>query len=319
MKCVVQFLSMIAVAVCSLAVHAAEPTTAPAEKEFFSQVSVERSTLTIKAGVYHVAGREVRVSQAAVFEIAPADIIAVENVPLKLSKSKPVAWHTGMPLPGVKAGNINAFGAYVPGSLQVRKSPDSPPLTEKKDFLVDSDFGMAGLGTEPSITSDDLVYASYRYCLMRIDSVFVDRHGQCVLVRGLPEISVPLPPEAACDAVRLCNIFRPYHADELKAEHLYPILETAEMARTLTTPGRLTKVLQKIRANKPVTVVCLGDSVTVGGDAVNTEQRVPHIPAAVGAVDGLSAADEVYRDLRRGKNQPRDVIAYARALRAGTL
>lgn len=260
-------MSLLVLVVGMCGVRAAQPATSPAEKEFFDQVSVSKSSLTIQAGVYHVAGREVRVSQQAVFEISPAEIVTVENEPLKLSKAKPSAWNSGTPLRGLKGGNINAIDALVPGSVVVRKSPDSPPLAEGKDYLVSPEFGMVGLGTASSVTSDDLVYVSYRYGLMRIDSVFVDAHGQCMYVRGLPEISVPLPPESGCNAVRLCNIFRPARTGELTTEHLYPILETPAMARTLTTPGRLSRVLEKIRANKPVTIVCWGDSVTTGGDA----------------------------------------------------
>ena len=254
---------------------AADPAAiAKAYRAFLSNASASGNTLTIKEGRYSVAGRDMEVRHAASFSIDPADVSVIEDEPLKLGKDKPHAWSTGRPLQGARAGGgINASFAYVPGSLVIRKTPGGDPLIENKDYLVAEEFGMVGIGPEPRIGPDDTVYAGYRCRLMRIDSVLVDRQGRPSLVKGKPDISVPLPPDAPEGTVRLCNVFRPRGAEDLKAEHLFPILESGAMAPTRTTRGRLPRALDKIKSGKPLTVVCLGDSVTAGGDASRPSLR----------------------------------------------
>ncbi|MBN1490327.1 MAG: hypothetical protein JXA69_10445 [Phycisphaerae bacterium] len=259
--------------------RAAEPAAASAKSDaglraFLAKVTVHKSTLTIPAGSYTVAGRAVEVRQSASFGIASAEIVSVENEALKLSKDKPGGWAQGTRLRSVAGGGgLNAYRAFVAGSLVIRRTPDGEPLAEGKDYLVSPEFGMVGIGPDACVTPEDTVYASYRYGLLRIDSVFVDRLGRPILVKGTPDIVVPRPPEITWDGVRLCNIFRPYGARELTTEHLFPILETATMAPTRTTRGRLPRALKKIEANKLLTIVCLGDSVTQGGDASRASRR----------------------------------------------
>jgi lysophospholipase L1-like esterase len=244
-----------------------------AYQRFLRNVSVRERMLTINAGTYLVLGREVRVLQRASFDIAPAEVIAVENESITLGKDKPASWSAGRALRGVKAAGINALGSYVAGSLAIRKTPEGPPLTENKEYLIDPEFGMVGTAPGSSIAPDEAVYASYRYSLMRIDSVFIDVTGRPVLVKGRPDISVPVPPEVPWEGVRLCNIFRPCHARTVEIEHLFPIIESAESAETQTTRGRLPKAMEKIKAGRPLTVVCWGDSVTTGGDASRGSTR----------------------------------------------
>lgn len=270
-------IAMLLVDPCLLAEQAtsapALPDVQAAYRQFLAHVTIQGATLVIQPGVYPIGGRELRIQQQVSLVVEPADLIAIENEPLKLSRDKPNAWAAGTPLRGVRTPGVNASGSLVPGSVVIRKSPGGEPLIEGKDYLVGTEFGMVGIGPASSVSPDDTVLASYRCSLRRIDSVFVDALGRPVLLRGRPDISVPIPAEPGWTGQRLCNIYRPYHAQELTADHLFPVLEVPETAVTRSTPGRLPKALQKTQAGKPLTIVCWGDSVTTGGDVSRGSMR----------------------------------------------
>ncbi|MBP7935171.1 MAG: SGNH/GDSL hydrolase family protein [Phycisphaerae bacterium] len=251
----------------------ARPEAQAANRQFLAHIAIQGTTLMVRPGVYRIAGRELRIEQAASLAIEPADLVAVENEPLKLSPDRPNAWAAGTPLRGVRTAGVNASGSLAPGSLVIRKSPGGEPLTEGKDYLVGTEFGMVGIGPESRVSPNDTVFASYRCSLRRIDSVFIDTLGRPSLIRGRPDISVPVPPEPAWSGQRLFNVYRPYHAQELTDEHLFPLLEAPDLAVTRSAPGRLPKALQKIKAGKPLTIVCWGDSVTTGGDVSRGSMR----------------------------------------------
>jgi lysophospholipase L1-like esterase len=89
-------------------------------------------------------------------------------------------------------------------------------------------------------------------------------------------VSAPVPPEADPGATAIAHVFVPHRG----APEVYPITETAAQAKTLTTPGRIPKTLAKLRAGEAVKIVCLGDSVTAGGNASTPERRYVDVFAA---------------------------------------
>lgn len=236
-------------------------------------VTIRDSTLTLRAGSYDAAGKKVAVKKDGVFEIAPAEVCIVENEPLKLSRNRPESWHGGTRLKGPDAWDVNAGGSFLQGSLVIRKSVGGAALVEGKDYLVSPEYGMVGIGPEASVSPDDEVYASYRYGLLRVDSIQVDGRGRASLVRGQPHVSAPEPPTIEEGSVRLLNIFRPYHSTTLRPEDIFPVMETSDMVQTRTTRGRIPRTIAKLKAGKPVMIVCLGDSVTAGGNASRPTMR----------------------------------------------
>lgn len=230
-------------------------------------VQVQGSEITVREGTYGIGGGEAVVRQTRTFVVAPAPRRRAENEPLKLSPDKPDSWGRGTPLRALNARDINARGAFKEGSLELRKTPGGPLLTEGTDYLVSPEFGMVGLAPGSALSADDTVYATYDYGLLRIDSIQLDPDGVPALASGAPDIATPLPPEPPPGWVTLLNIYRPYHETSLKEEDLFPVLETAAMAKTGTTRGRIPRTLARLQAGKPVKVVCWGDSVTAGGNA----------------------------------------------------
>jgi len=245
------------------------------------QLTAQGALVLVSAGECTVGGgHTVKVTQATALPVAPAPILAVTNEPVRLSVDKPVGWSKGTRLRGCNARDVNACGAFVPGSLEIRRAKDGELLKEGGDYLVDADWGHVGLGPKSRVTAQDTVVASYRYSLLRMDTVQVSADGKVSLKQGEPHISAPVPPAADTDSLALAQVFVPYRATEVLQDHIYPILETPEQAVTRTTPGRIPKTLAKLKGGEPVKIVCWGDSVTVGGNASKPELRYVDVFAA---------------------------------------
>lgn len=212
--------------------------------------------------------------------LKPSEIVTKTEV-IKLSKDKPNSWRAGTPLPSLLTGNPNSGvgritepGALDPDSVVVKKG--DLQLIEGKDYLFDHQWGVFGVGPNSRVTSSDEVSVTYRYSLLRIDSLVQTANDRTIIKEGRGDITTPHPPEILPGEKRVANYFIPYFSDGKNAD-AFPILESAEQASTATTPDRIPKTLEKLRAGKPVRIVCWGDSITAGGDASSPGTRYPHI------------------------------------------
>ena len=244
------------------------------------EIIAERDSVTISPGTYQVGNRLVTVTERATLRVEAAPILTVSNEPLKLSVDMPVGWAKGTRLRACNARDVNACGSFVPGSLEIRRSSGGELLVEGKDYLVDTDWGHVGLGPKSSVTDQLAVFASYRYSLLRVDTLQVSADGKASLKQGEPHISAPVPPEADMDCVAIAHLFVNYRTTEVNADAIYPIQETAAQAATATALGRIPKTLAKLRSGQPVTIVCWGDSVTAGGNASQPALRYVDVFAA---------------------------------------
>ncbi|MDB6139217.1 MAG: Lipolytic protein family [Verrucomicrobiaceae bacterium] len=245
----------------SLHLMAAEPFTA------------QGTNVAVAVSAVKIGDRQVDVKEAASLPVAAAPVLSVANEPLVLSADKPVGWAKGTRLKACNARDVNASGSFVPGSLEIRLKPQGEVLKEGEDYLVDAEWGHVGLGPKSHVSPQDTVYASYRYSLRRMDTVQVSAQGIATLKTGEPHISSPVPPEADAGQTAVAHVFVDHRAAEVNADHLYPITEQASQARTASTTGRIPRTLAKLKAGQPVTIVCLGDSVTAGGNASKPELR----------------------------------------------
>jgi lysophospholipase L1-like esterase len=237
------------------------------------EITAQGDTVIVAPGTTEIGGRTVTVKERATLPVAAAPILTVTAEPLQLSVDKPVGWAKGTRLRACNARDVNASGSFVPGSLEIRLTKDGELLKEGEDYLVDSDWGHVGLGPTSRVTAKDTVFASYRYSLLRMDTVQVSADGKVSLKPGEPHISAPVPPDADPGCVAIAHVFTGYRATEVTADAIYPITENAEQAITASTPGRIPKTLAKLKAGQPVTIVCWGDSVTAGGNASKPELR----------------------------------------------
>ena len=189
------------------------------------------------------------------------------------------------------------LGRSCPVRSRSVQTPRGDLLAEGADYLVDADWGHVGLGPKSRVTDQVPVYASYRYSLLRIDTVQVSADGHATLKQGEPHISAPVPPAADSASVAVAHIFVGYRTKEITADAIYPIRETAAQAATGTTRGRIPKTLAKLKAGQPLTIVCWGDSVTAGGNASQPALRYVDLFAA-----GLRLAISTIKN-RRAEHQ----------------
>ncbi len=237
------------------------------------EITATGNAVAVPTGRVEIAGRAVKITQPATLPVAPAPILSVEHEAVNLSVDKPVGWSKGTRLRACNARDVNAAGSLVPGSLTIHRSKGGELLTEGEDYLVDAVWAHVGLGPKSRVTVEDTVFASYRYSLLRMDTVQVSATGVASLKQGEPHISAPVPPAADPGSTAIAHLFVGYGATAVAADNIYPITETAAQAVTATTPGRIPKTLAKLAAGQPVTIVCWGDSVTAGGNASKPELR----------------------------------------------
>ena len=236
--------------------------------------------IVVEAGKVEVGGKSVTVANATTLPVAPAPVLSVKDEALKLSADKPAGWSKGTRLRACNARDVNASGSFVPGSLEIRKTKGGDLLKEGEDYLVDSEWGHVGIGPKSSVTVNDTVFASYRYSQLRMDTVQVAADGKVSIKLGEPHVSSPAPPAADVGSTAIVHVLTNYRATEVTPDAIYPIVETAEQAVTASTSGRIPKTLAKLKAGQPVTIVCLGDSVTAGGNASKPEFRYVDVFAA---------------------------------------
>jgi len=253
---------------------------APAVLVSGTEITAQGNAMLVPAGEYRVGARTVKVAQAATLAVAPAPVLAITNEPVKLSADKPAGWAKGTRLRALSARDVNACGSLVPGALELRRAKGGERLKVGDDYLADTAWGHVGIGTNSCVTIKDTVFANYRYSLLRMDTIQVAADGKASLKAGAPHISAPVPPAADKGCVAIAHVFVNYSDTEPKTCQIYPILETAAQAATGTTPGRIPKTLAKLKAGKPVKIVCWGDSVTAGGNASKPEFRYPDVFAA---------------------------------------
>lgn len=244
------------------------------------EITAQGATITVPAGKADVLGRSITIGAPATLTIAPAPIQTVTDEALKLSTDKPAGYSKGTRLRGCNARDVNASGSFVKGSLEIHLTQGGELLKEGDDYLLDPEWAHVGLGPNSRVTANDTVYASYRYSLRRMDTLQVGRDGKVSLKQGTPHISAPVPPTADAGATAIAHVFVNHGATQFTNEDIYPILESPAQAVTASTPGRIPKTLAKLKAGQPVTIVCLGDSVTAGGNASKPEFRYVDVFAA---------------------------------------
>lgn len=235
-----------------------------------SGVKIDDVSVTVPTGTWNLGGREVEIKKGGRFFVRNDAVHVVRNEPLQLSRQKPQGFWIGTKLQGPRTyGPINAINSLCADTLVLRRKKNGPPLELGRDYLLSPEFALVGLGPETDLTAEDVVYASYEYKVHRLDSVVLRADGSTDYVQGTPGTGAINPPKIDPDSIRLFNVYRPYGTEELRAEHLFFAETDASAIPTGTTVGRIPKTLQKLKNGDPVTIVCLGDSVTAGADIAN--------------------------------------------------
>ena len=205
--------------------------------------------------------------------ILPAETIQINAEPLKLSPTPPQTWNSQTVLHAVQCMKPG-LGTPVPGALvpsSVKIYNGTALLAPEKDYLINEEWGTLGLAPNSSVTTDDKLTVDYQVSLRRIDSLVQDPNGQKSILQGTPHLTIPQPPLLTENQIRLANIFVDHNRKGPDALIL-PIKEPASACKTNSTPNRIPKTLEKIKAGKPVKIVCWGDSVTHGGETPESDR-----------------------------------------------
>ncbi|MBP5738064.1 MAG: hypothetical protein J6X38_03155 [Abditibacteriota bacterium] len=221
----------------------------------------------VTAGKCKIGGKVVTVKTDTILPVAHGDAVTVVDEPIKVPVCEPSGYWNGARLKGPDGNDTNCQFAYNSGTAVLRKEPGGKPLVLGKDFTVSDPFALLGLTADSAASPDETLYVSYIYSLLRIDSVFVTPEGKIALAKGKPSVNLPEQPKAKPGCLRLANIYIPYRSVSVKPEDIYPVVEGADKAKTLSRQGNLAKTMAKIKSGQPVTIVCWGDSVTQGGNA----------------------------------------------------
>ncbi len=244
------------------------------------ELSAQGAAVVVAPGACEINGQVVRVAVAIALPVAPGPVVSVTNdPPYRLSADKPQGFAKGTRLRGPNARDVNACGSLVSASLEVR-AKDGALLKLGEDYLLDAAWGHLGIGPHSSVTTNDPVTATYRYALLRMDTIQVSADGKVSLKPGVARVSAPVPPAADAGCLALAHVFVNYGDTTVHQDQLFTIAETPEQAITASTPGRIPKTLALLKAGKPVTVVCWGDSVTAGGNASTPDKRYVDVFAA---------------------------------------
>lgn len=197
----------------------------------------------------------------------PPAPIEVRDLPMTLVDGPVNKWLGGNRL-GTQGDRPRGLlpGSFVPGSLKITVEGSEKSPAVGTDFIVDDVWGAFGIKPGGMLKAGQKVKVSYQYTLRRVDTVVRNRRGRLRLLTGEPGpecAAIPAPRGAAQVVAR---IYRPFNAGELRDEQIYVVVPGEKVDLSPREPGPdLARVIAKLRAGGKVTVVCWGDSVTVGG------------------------------------------------------
>jgi lysophospholipase L1-like esterase len=188
-------------------------------------------------------------------------------------------WQKGVALRGLCSQECTTRSALDPASLIVASGRNRHAVVYKRgsDYEADLEWGSVGRLSQGRIEPEQPVYISYRYVKPRIDSIVLNTSGRLALRPGTPHIATPRPPKVSAGETRVANIFTEGKLKALKADCLYPILETAYPAPVKPLPTvadcLLPKTTKRLRDGGTLNVLAWGDSVTDGGFLARANKR----------------------------------------------
>ena len=188
---------------------------------------------------------------------------------LPLFNPKGAEYARGAKLAGVRAQECTVRHALDPASLTVRLAPGGAPLVRGKDYEAEPTWGCVGRLEGGAVGAETPVYVSYAYGTMRLDSAVLTLDKKIVLRKGVPHVSLPVPPAMAAGETRLANIWVTARLAKLGEANLFPVLEATYPEPAKASPAlaeqRIPKTVAKLKAGGKVRILAWGDSVTNGG------------------------------------------------------
>ena len=238
----------------------------------------------VTAGECEVDGRNVVVAQDTTLTVDPPRDILVTNEKVVLDERKPSSYDVGTHLQ-FGMSEVACHDCIDTTSIVVRSGPDAAAETyaERKDYLVEHQWGSLGRVADGKIKTGQAVFVSYKHGLQRVDTIQVTAEGTVSLRKGCEEKTIPVPAGADQYALALANVWLPFHCKAITDDLLYPIGEAfrgpgvdAIDAMRATLP----KTLEKLKKGEDLRIVTWGDSVTAGGSSSTPDKAFPLLFAA---------------------------------------
>lgn len=249
--------------------------SAPALQNALPVRAVAPWRIEVGPGTVLVDGREIAVSEAIAFDVAPPQTVEVRNeqhATLPVFNPDTGGWRKGARPNALVTVECTATGLLFPESVRVKPAPDGAPFALDTDYAMDPFWGTVGRLEGGVIGADQPVYIDYDYQPCRLDSVYADASGTVNYAAGTPGVGLVLPVDLPEGAVRLANVWVEGRLAELSDDVLFPIEHGTNQAASEPVAERLLpKTLAKLRAGQPVTIVAWGDSVTNGGGVERNE------------------------------------------------
>jgi len=240
----------------------------------FSMIRITGDEISIPAGSYQIAGGTVAIAEKQVVQVPELPPVKIKDEGMFLPQAPLNAgtWNGQGRLIKLRVSSITACGSLVPGSVRLERR-GRIPLQEGSDFLLEPFWARVVSGPANSVDAKEPVFVSYDYRLQRLDSVVVDASGVVAYLTGEASLVGVLPPAVPLGSQVLFNVYRPYDSSRLLREHLFFNTVDSRTVQTGTVAGRIPQTLAKLRSGEPVTIVCWGDSVTVGADLESIDDR----------------------------------------------
>jgi lysophospholipase L1-like esterase len=199
------------------------------------------------------------------------------------------------------------YRALRPETLVVSLADDpATKLVEGKDYVVDPKWAALALAKGSKHAEGTQIVCTYDYGLSRIDLVERTPDGKIVVTRGKEDKGQPPLPETTPGNTPLASVYLPNYATELSMDMVNLIDPDYDGVPPVVRTGRLAKVKAKIAAGKPVTIVCLGDSITVQPDRNFRDGKGNYVKRLVVYLEEAYPKSDVVYTPRGKKAEPKD-------------
>lgn len=228
-------------------------------------------SVRVSPGTAVIEGREVDLAEPAILEVAPPVIAWFRDEEAVLPEGDP-AFNTGYKLKGAMCSYHAAVDALMAKSVLVKTAPGQAgeELERGVDYLLNGPYATLTRRPQGKAPADKPVYIDYAVSLQRIDSLVLAEDGQLRIIPGESRLVLPKPPAIPSGCLALANIHVPFGASELALANVMQITDRKpSLVVSRDRRAELPKTQALLDAGEPLTIVCLGDSVTAGGEALS--------------------------------------------------
>ncbi|MGC1479791.1 MAG: SGNH/GDSL hydrolase family protein [Chthoniobacterales bacterium] len=204
----------------------------------------------------------------------PPDPLNVRGQAIKLFKAPFDEWKSRTLLAGQPLGMRKVMpGSLIAKSVEITTS-DGRKLVRGQDFVIDPAWNAVALAADSGLTEGPGYTVDYQLGPRRVDSVNLSEDGEITLQVGESELaSPPLPEPEGGKETTLARIYWPGgDVQTVEPANIFPVGSFLPDAGTKIPTERFNKFRAKVESGEPITIVCWGDSVTVGGDADPMEE-----------------------------------------------